>query len=748
MKFRFCAAILLLAAACSSPPATTADAGKDADVKGDAADLNLTDATDGGSQGDVSVPAGCQKACVSQARYLCLTDSKSGKCVECTADAHCKANPGALGNKCDPTSMYCSCAANADCAGKTHGGVCHASFKMCSCKADSDCGAGLKCVGTLFGAKVCKAPCKSAADCLSTTNAQCDVATGRCVACLKDTDCTDGSGQYCSVGLGRCVACRQDSHCASSKTLPYCHAASGKCAECSADSHCKGYVWGNKCVDNTAYGKQCRCQGSSDCLGNANGPTCYSKYRKCSCSSDTDCKVFPYTVCLPPYSGATYKNCQKACATDADCTSKSAPHCDATSGRCVACVLDTQCTDPRYPVCDKAGRRCVACLTDAHCTAHQNGTRCAGNICTCASDGDCKGIHVWGAKCSPTYKRCACSGSSACQGNSNGPACFAKFSKCSCAKDAECTKATYTKCSPAYATATYNNCQEPCAKDTDCDKTLKCLSGKCGACAKDADCSAPTKLCDLTLARCIACKSSADCAGSKVCDLASGVCVECKVDADCATHLDGSHCKAGQCGCDTDAHCKTGHAWGDKCDSLYSRCACKDSGGCSGNANGPTCYLGYKKCSCAKDSECTKAGYSKCLVPYNGAVYKQCQKPCTSDKDCTAAAAPYCQVSSGKCRACTADAHCAANLFARTCDTANAYTCVECITSADCGSYSLGNSCSGKLCSCAKDADCAGKSVGKKCNLYNKACGCAVDTDCAAGKKCTGNTSFGGKYCK
>ncbi len=488
--------------------------------------------------------------------------------------------------------------------------------------------------------------------------------------------------------------------------------------------------------------------GGSDCSGNANGPTCYSKYRKCSCNGDADCKTSPYTMCAVPYSGATYKNCQKPCTSNTDCTTAGAPACDLSSGQCVACLVNADCVKPATPVCDTSNRKCVTCLKDGDCASHQNGTRCAGNNCTCNGDGDCKGAHVWGDKCSTSNKRCSCTGSSACAGNSNGPACYSKYQKCSCTKDGDCTKAPYANCSPPYATSTYNNCQKKCAKDADCDSTLKCLAGgKCGACAKDADCSAPKKICDMGVARCVACKTTADCTGGKVCDSASGTCVECQQDSDCATNLDGGKCVSGNCSCSSDSDCKSGYAWGDTCDKGYGRCACTASSGCVGNVNGSTCLTAYKKCSCAKDGDCPNKSFSKCMAPYNGATYKHCQKPCASDKDCTSAGAPHCQGSSGKCRVCTQSSHCAANTFARTCDPAS-YRCIECLVKADCAAYSLGNSCVGKLCSCAKDSDCIKKEVGSKCNAYNNACGCTADSHCIGSKKCSGTTSFSTKYCK
>lgn len=690
----------------------------------------------------------CQANCQAQKPYLCLPNSAANNiCVECLTDEQCVKNPGSLGAKCAAASNACSCTEDSQCKGKIHGARCDSTYSMCSCADDTDCVAPWRCISTLFGASVCGKPCLQDTDCTSSTYSKCDTSTGRCGQCLKDSDCVSSTNKYCLVSAGKCVACKTDAHCADG-VAPYCDSASGICSQCGEDSHCSGYVWGNKCQSSGASGKLCLCDKDADCAGNANGASCLVKTRRCSCTADSQCTVKPYTRCMEAYSGAAYKNCQKPCLVDTDCPSSNAPRCQTSTGKCVPCLADKDCPGSTTPLCDTAKNNCVACKTGADCLLSQTGTRCSSGHCTCLSDGDCKGAYAWGAKCDAALSRCSCADNTHCASSGNGPTCFSQWNKCSCTKDTECKQAPYTLCSPAYSTAANNYCQKPCTKDAECDSTNKCLAGgKCGACTKDADCPGSNKYCHASLARCVACKTTADCAGPLVCVAATGRCVSCVKDAECATSLRGGKCISGTCACGSDQDCKSGHAWGDTCDTSAGQCSCKANTGCVSNVNGPTCFTQYKKCSCIKDGDCANKAYNKCELPYGGATYKHCQKLCQVDKDCVAASAPYCQASLGKCRGCLKDDQCKGQLWAKKCDTTS-FGCVECRASSDCGADALGNTCSSGICVCATDQDCAQSNIGNKCDPSQKACSCTAAAPCPTGKTCTGSTSFGTKYCR
>ena len=351
MTMLLCAG-LCLAAACSDDdgPGPVLDSGPTTD--GPVTTKEGGPDPDGAKQ-DKGGPSACVAACTSKKPYLCVKDS-TGKCVECSKNVHCSSNPGSLGATC--SKGLCSCAKDGDCAGKAYGSKCDTSVKVCSCKTNSDCKAPAKCVGSLFGAKVCAKPCTADKDCTSSTYKYCNKGTGKCVACKSDADCSKNTTtKYCNVNLGSCVACKTSAHCASQKVNKHCDGATGKCSECANDSHCKsGYKWGNKCTASSS-GKICRCKANSDCAGNPNGPTCYTKYNKCSCKTNADCKKAPYLLCDVNYAGATYKNCLKKCTSHKDCTDTSAPYCDAKSGKCAGCLSNAHCANGTKPIC-KAGK--------------------------------------------------------------------------------------------------------------------------------------------------------------------------------------------------------------------------------------------------------------------------------------------------------------------------------------------------------------------------------------------------------
>jgi hypothetical protein len=82
---------------------------------------------------------------------------------------------------------------------------------------------------------------------------------------------------------------------------------------------------------------ECR-QGCVDALRTLYDP---SKQGCEYCDDDTGCPSFPRSghagICHP-----TYHTCSE-CATDEDCTSQYAPHCDVQWGRCVECLTDEHC---------------------------------------------------------------------------------------------------------------------------------------------------------------------------------------------------------------------------------------------------------------------------------------------------------------------------------------------------------------------------------------------------------------------
>lgn len=542
-----------------------------------------------GPMPDTGPSATCLAQCLAKAPYLCTTSS--GSCVECEKDLHCTGNPWSLGNKCNTSYKICTCTKDSECTGRSSGKKCHAAPQICGCASSSDCLAGLKCDATFYGYKVCSKGCSKDAECTNSSTPRCDKGSGKCVACVGNADCAAGA-PYCAVSSNTCVACTQSSHCVGSPNGGTCDTASGACG-CKADADCSGpSAFGGKCTTYSVPGatlKVCRCAVSAHCKGKASGPTCTTPQAKCSCAKDAECTFVSQPKCAPPHAGAAYKQCQKACVTDKDCTadaslprcvkgtcqackgdadcaSASAPYCLSvgTKNSCVACKTSGHCSGGT-PVCASASGTCVACTADKECAGSPDGARCVSGACTCKASSDC-GKHAWGGKCDSVAGRCACAASSDCSQNLNGPACSATQKLCGCSTGSQCGVARPV-CGPADTWTSHTHCKPGCKSDADCAAS----------------------------------------AANRKCDLTSGACVGCLKPADCSLYGYPWYqtCSAKQLclECEKDAHC-TSASLGSTCDLKTNYCVCKKDADCTGNANGARCDTIYKACSCTQDSHC------------------------------------------------------------------------------------------------------------------------------------------------
>jgi hypothetical protein len=589
-------------AACSS----NGDGNGNGPPKGDGGPLTES----GIPKPDVEIPSGCEAQCVAEAKHLCVLDPNAATtdCVDCLSDAHCQQNPWSFGPKCKTTTNKCRCEDDGDCSENKNGSKCKTTYGRCHCETDADCAPPLRCVDKYQSTSICGKPCATNSDCLDPEKPNCDAATGKCVACAAADDCKNSpNGSLCEET---------------------------KCT-CKADADCKGdYPWGNKCITTS---KRCGCDADGDCAANPNGPKCQATFHKCTCETDAECSKAPYTRCARPYAGSSYKHCQKACASSADCASRTGLKiCDAAKGICVACMQDTDCTSSYSPYCSPPLGKCVACKEDSHCTTRDkpfcdasqgkciecnanadcansmDGKVCDKGNCKCVSDADCSGSYPWGKKCIKSYGRCGCDADADCSGNPHGAKCYATYNKCTCAGDGECKSAPYTKCAAPYSSASYNHCQKPCASDTDCAglsglKTCNQGTGKCVACMKDSDCtSSYYKYCMASNGQCVQCRSDADCAANKTykfCAAASGKCVECKTAADCAGNPFAKICDptSGCEECKKDADCGVG-SLGNRCSG--SICVCATDADCAGRTAGNKCDTSMQACSCTVDADC------------------------------------------------------------------------------------------------------------------------------------------------
>ncbi len=412
------------------------------------------------------VPCAQDKECTNKNRPLC--DKATGQCHACLTDKDC-ATGSRQGNKCLTDSkghQSCGCKLSSQCVGNPNGPTCHAGYNRCTCAGDAecktapyslctlpykgaayaqcqkkcvnptDCGKGMPCITSTSKCGECLAD----AHCTATATPYCQAATSTCVACKSDSQCASGSKKYCAPILGICRQCLKDSHC-TSKTTPFCDPLYQACFECVEDKDCKsGYTWGNKCTFNMFIGRICRCSTSADCAGSPMGPTCYAKFGKCTCQKDADCTVSPHNKCLLPYPTATYKRCQKPCATDAECkTMGMAPVCHKTSGACVGCTSDADCKTGTRPFCNTTTLSCVGCKASSDCASSLYGGLCSSGVCTCKATTDCPSTSTWGQSCIGTSsKRCGCAKTADCATSHLGKVCNATYSICSCIANTDC----------------------------------------------------------------------------------------------------------------------------------------------------------------------------------------------------------------------------------------------------------------------------------------------------------------------
>lgn len=158
------------------------------------------------------------------------------------------------------------------------------------------------------------------------------------------------------------------------------------------------------------------------------------------------------------------------------------------------------------------------------------------------------------------------------------------------------------------------------------------------------------------------------------------------------------------------------------------RCTCTQDSHCKDKTHGPICLKplfvpGPQHCACTSSGQCTAPPFTVCTaeVPFTAATLYVCAEPCANGCPCATGA------------------DCAQEPFRILCYSGR---CIECITDADCGPSSLGNTCGAYapgFCSCETTADCSGNQNGNRCDGYLKTCGCLTDIDCPPPHVCTGS---------
>lgn len=380
------------------------------------------------------------------------------------------------------------------------------------------------------------------------------------------------------------------------------------------------------------------------------------------------------------------------------------------------CYKKCQDMAPYLCVYDKYLGTCQECTSDEHCQKNPNafGNKCdvETNRCICDSDDDCKNS-PWGSKCEKTGKLCSCLED----------------------KDCSSSKKCHYKLSIRFETLV---CKEPCTKESDCTGGLTSWH------------------CNLNLNKCVQCANNGHCTDSKrpLCSPETGTCGECIDDSQCTQNPNGNKCIQGECHCSSDNDCNQPHLWGSKCDLTGTKkCICASANHCIGNQHGPLCNVDSSKCSCKVDADCTVDSYTRCGLTAKGLTYAVCQKPCTSDNDCTNSylktcnelngkcveclednnclnpAEPFCTEDTGVCSPCLVNDDCHHPDFNQCNDLLG--TCASCLSNEDCEQHSYGKQCRRGTCACITNEDCkADITWGNICDTTNGYCGCKSSEDC------------------
>jgi hypothetical protein len=283
---------------------------------------------------------------------------------------------------------------------------------------------------------------------------RCDIASGRCVACLLDAHCRAGC-ERCRARTCERVpgACCDDADCPATHR---CDARAHVCRGCEDDAACRSCERCDR-PSGLCVRRDDACCEDSDCVAGCQrcrDDACVLAEGRCCASAD--CTATTRPRCDP--AGAICA----ACRDDADCPA--CRTCDAATGACVAtpdrCCVDGDCVDPGAPFCDAGAARCRACLDGVHCGA---GACLDARCVSCGTNADCR----LGGRCDASAGRCV---------------------------------------EP-----------DACADDADCGAASPCVGGRCGECADDGGCPGGQTCAGGTCREPAVCASPIDCRAGRVC---------------------------------------------------------------------------------------------------------------------------------------------------------------------------------------------------------------------------------------
>ncbi|MEZ4394039.1 MAG: hypothetical protein R3A48_23440 [Polyangiales bacterium] len=566
--------------------------------------------------------------------------------------------------------------------------------------------------------------CARNEDCAAMTGTPaCDIATGRCVACVPSADACP-RGEYCAAGNVCVQGCRDDEACGGGggsdagvdggvgRALR-CDTSTRACVECVVDAHCPA---GTLCVGSVCVA------GCTDTRGCPGAQQCCNGACADPASSIAHCGGCG-TVCAVANAMPACQNgmCTVGACTApfADCDRLPANGCEAHTltdvAHCGGCGLRCEAR-PNATVSCEAGRCAFACapgfadcdgVADNGCEVdlQTDVTRCGacGNACSppngtaacvagrcavaaCATGfGDCDGNASNGCEADLRSATAHCGGcGNACPARPNAfPGCLAGRCVASCvtgSQDCDGDESNGCEADLRVSLDHCGACGRPCRPARGVGV---CAMGACRVASCDpgfADCDGdPSNGCEVSLqsdvSHCGACGSACSVSGGTpvcvgaVCGL--GMCAAGRGDCDgnsgngCETDLAtaASHC--GACGnaCalpNATASCAGGRCAVASCDAGFADCDGNPSNGCEVNLRADARHCGACQSACAPANGAGACVSGRCAVASCNAGFADCDgDPSNGCEVILASDAAHCGACGARCQVANAVPACA-----------------------------------------------------------------------------------------
>ncbi len=428
--------------------------------------------------------------------------------------------------------------------------------------------------------------------------AACDVASGRCVACVPTAD-TCPAGQFCVAGSNTCApGCRNDEGCSSAATDAgagpgrRCDLTTRACVDCLTNDHCPSGTLcvGNLCVMGCSAERGCP-SGQACCTGacvdtQSNTAACGACERRCTIAGGS-------------------ASCLNGMCTVGTCT---APNADCDRDATNGCETNTQSDLAHCGACMRA------CPVPANATAS-----CAGGVC--------------GSTCLTGFADCDGDASNGCEVDTRTSGSHCGACNRGCAPPNATGACVASVCTVASCATGFGDCDGNASNG--CEVDTRTNASHCAAC--NMACPAPAN----SVPACVGSTCLRTCAvGFDDCDLS---------DANgCEVNLRTSNTHCGRCGqacslANASATCVSGTCSLTMCAAGFGDCDGTASNGCEVDTRSSALHCG----GCARP----------CTAPANASPVCRdgaCGFACNAGfGDCDGNAANGCEVDLS-----TSTAHC------------------------------------------------------------------------------------------